>query len=189
MTPSRSPSSAAPACTSWPRSRTSKRTSRKRRYGAPSGPGARRHARRPARRLPRAPWRRPLAAAAPDQLPRQPAPRCRRSARTRVLALNTVGGITERFGPRVLGCPDQLIDYTWGRISTLCEEPGTRGAARRLRRSLHAARCAQAVARCGATCAASRWSTAAATAPPRARAWKPGPRSRACAATAATWSA
>ena len=43
----------------------------------------------------------------------------------RVLALNTVGGITEHFGPRVLGCPDQLIDYTWGRISTLCEEPGT----------------------------------------------------------------
>ncbi|HEY1141256.1 MAG TPA: S-methyl-5'-thioinosine phosphorylase [Lysobacter sp.] len=43
----------------------------------------------------------------------------------RVLALNTVGGITERFGPRVLGCPDQLVDYTWGRISTICEEPGT----------------------------------------------------------------
>jgi len=43
----------------------------------------------------------------------------------RVLALNTVGGITGRFGPRVLGCPDQLIDYTWGRISTVCEEPGT----------------------------------------------------------------
>ncbi len=43
----------------------------------------------------------------------------------RVLALNTVGGITQRFGPRVLGCPDQLIDYTWGRISTLCEEAGT----------------------------------------------------------------
>lgn len=43
----------------------------------------------------------------------------------RVLALNTVGGITERFGPRVLGCPDQLIDYTWGRIPTICEEPGT----------------------------------------------------------------
>lgn len=43
----------------------------------------------------------------------------------RVLALNTVGGITERFGPRVLACPDQLVDYTWGRISTLCEEPGT----------------------------------------------------------------
>ncbi|WP_196297174.1 S-methyl-5'-thioinosine phosphorylase [Xanthomonas albilineans] len=44
---------------------------------------------------------------------------------TRVLALNTVGGITPRFGPRVLACPDQLIDYTWGRISTLCEEPGS----------------------------------------------------------------
>ncbi len=39
----------------------------------------------------------------------------------RVLALNTVGGITECFGPRVLGCPDQLIDYTWGRVSTIFE--------------------------------------------------------------------
>ena len=37
---------------------------------------------------------------------------------SRVLALNTVGGITERCGPRVLACPDQLIDYTWGREST-----------------------------------------------------------------------
>ena len=44
---------------------------------------------------------------------------------TRVLALNTVGGITAAFGPRVLACPDQLIDYTWGRVSTICEEPGT----------------------------------------------------------------
>lgn len=43
----------------------------------------------------------------------------------RVLALNTVGGITDAFGPRVLACPDQLIDYTWGRISTICEEPGS----------------------------------------------------------------
>lgn len=43
----------------------------------------------------------------------------------RVLALNTVGGITDACGPRVLACPDQLIDYTWGRISTICEEPGT----------------------------------------------------------------
>ena len=42
-----------------------------------------------------------------------------------VLALNTVGGITERCGPRALVMPDQLIDYTWGRISTICEEPGT----------------------------------------------------------------
>ncbi|MFT3762217.1 MAG: S-methyl-5'-thioinosine phosphorylase [Pseudoxanthomonas sp.] len=44
---------------------------------------------------------------------------------TRVLALNTVGGITERFGPRVLACPDQIIDYTWGRVSTICEEEGS----------------------------------------------------------------
>ncbi|HEY5851268.1 MAG TPA: S-methyl-5'-thioinosine phosphorylase [Lysobacter sp.] len=43
----------------------------------------------------------------------------------RVLALNTVGGIGERFGPRVLACPDQLIDYTWGRVSTICEDEGT----------------------------------------------------------------
>ena len=43
----------------------------------------------------------------------------------RVLALNTVGGIGDDFGPRVLACPDQLIDYTWGRVSTICEEPGS----------------------------------------------------------------
>jgi 5'-methylthioinosine phosphorylase len=43
----------------------------------------------------------------------------------RVLAMNTVGGITDRFGPRTLAVPDQLIDYTWGRIATICEEPGT----------------------------------------------------------------
>lgn len=44
---------------------------------------------------------------------------------SRVLALNTVGGIGDDFGPRVLACPDQLIDYTWGRISTLSEEEGS----------------------------------------------------------------
>ncbi|MCD9031097.1 S-methyl-5'-thioinosine phosphorylase [Luteimonas sp. Y-2-2-4F] len=43
----------------------------------------------------------------------------------RVVALNTVGGITGRFGPRVLACPDQLIDYTWGRVATFCEEAGS----------------------------------------------------------------
>ena len=43
----------------------------------------------------------------------------------RVLAINAVGGITEAYGPRVVACPDQIIDYTWGRISTICEEPGT----------------------------------------------------------------
>jgi 5'-methylthioinosine phosphorylase len=47
------------------------------------------------------------------------------SGATRVLAQNTVGGISDHSGPRVLGCPDQLIDYTWGRVSTLCEEADT----------------------------------------------------------------
>jgi 5'-methylthioinosine phosphorylase len=42
-----------------------------------------------------------------------------------VLAINTVGGITSEYGPKVLAVPDQIIDYTWGRISTLSEEPGT----------------------------------------------------------------
>jgi 5'-methylthioinosine phosphorylase len=44
---------------------------------------------------------------------------------TRVLALNTVGGITAAWGPGVLGCPDQLVDYTWGRTSSICDEPGS----------------------------------------------------------------
>jgi 5'-methylthioinosine phosphorylase len=43
----------------------------------------------------------------------------------RVLAVNAVGGITERYGPRAVGVPDQIIDYTWGRISTFCEEQGS----------------------------------------------------------------
>lgn len=43
---------------------------------------------------------------------------------TRVLALNTVGGITENYGPRVLACPDQLIDYTWGRESSFWDGEG-----------------------------------------------------------------
>lgn len=43
----------------------------------------------------------------------------------RVLAINAVGGITDACGPRVIACPDQIIDYTWGRISTICEEPGS----------------------------------------------------------------
>ena len=43
----------------------------------------------------------------------------------RVLAINTVGGIGPDYGPMVLAVPDQIIDYTWGRISTLCEEPGS----------------------------------------------------------------
>jgi 5'-methylthioinosine phosphorylase len=44
---------------------------------------------------------------------------------TRVLAVNAVGGISERYAPRAIGVPDQIIDYTWGRVSTFCEEQGT----------------------------------------------------------------
>jgi 5'-methylthioinosine phosphorylase len=43
---------------------------------------------------------------------------------TRVLAINTVGGITERFGPQVLALPDQLIDYTWGRAASFWDGEG-----------------------------------------------------------------
>ena len=42
----------------------------------------------------------------------------------RILALNTVGGISDGYGPRVLACPDQLIDYTWGRQSTFWDGEG-----------------------------------------------------------------
>ena len=48
----------------------------------------------------------------------------RQAGARRVLALNTVGGITDAFGPRVLACPDQLIDYTWGRESTFWDGEG-----------------------------------------------------------------
>ncbi|MBS0456168.1 MAG: S-methyl-5'-thioinosine phosphorylase [Proteobacteria bacterium] len=43
---------------------------------------------------------------------------------TRVLAVNAVGGISERYAPRAIGVPNQIIDYTWGRVSTFCEEGG-----------------------------------------------------------------
>nr|WP_188661666.1 S-methyl-5'-thioinosine phosphorylase [Arenimonas soli] len=42
----------------------------------------------------------------------------------RVLAVNTVGGITDAWGPQVLGLPDQLIDYTWGRTSSFWDGEG-----------------------------------------------------------------
>lgn len=40
---------------------------------------------------------------------------------TAVLAINAVGGISERMAPRVLALADQLIDYTWGRSHTYFE--------------------------------------------------------------------
>ncbi len=42
----------------------------------------------------------------------------------RVLAINTVGGITDAYCPRVLALPDQLIDYTWGRTSSFWDGEG-----------------------------------------------------------------
>lgn len=42
-----------------------------------------------------------------------------------VLAINAVGGISATYAPAALGVPDQLIDYTWGRVGTFCEEAGT----------------------------------------------------------------
>lgn len=43
----------------------------------------------------------------------------------RILAVSAVGGIGADCGPRALVLPDQLIDYTWGRIGTYCEEAGS----------------------------------------------------------------
>jgi 5'-methylthioadenosine phosphorylase len=42
---------------------------------------------------------------------------------TEVVAVATVGGIRESFGPGVLVVPDQLVDYTHGRKSTFFEGP------------------------------------------------------------------
>ena len=44
----------------------------------------------------------------------------------RVLAVNAVGGITERMAPRVLALPDQLIDYSHGRLSSFCDVEGAK---------------------------------------------------------------
>ena len=44
----------------------------------------------------------------------------------RVLAVNAVGGITPRMGPKVLALPDQLIDYTHGRDGSYCDVPGAK---------------------------------------------------------------
>ena len=40
---------------------------------------------------------------------------------TRVLAVNSVGGIATTMGPGVIGVPDQVIDYTHGRKHTFFE--------------------------------------------------------------------
>ena len=48
----------------------------------------------------------------------------------RVIGINAVGGIREDMGPRVLVIPDQIIDYTHGRITSYGE--GTGGPVRHI---------------------------------------------------------
>jgi len=42
----------------------------------------------------------------------------------KVIALNAVGGIAPWLGPGRLALPDQLIDYTWGRVQSFWDAPG-----------------------------------------------------------------
>lgn len=43
---------------------------------------------------------------------------------TRVVGVNAVGGIRDDMGPRVLVVPNQLIDYTTGRVTSFCDADG-----------------------------------------------------------------
>jgi 5'-methylthioadenosine phosphorylase len=45
---------------------------------------------------------------------------------TQIASVATVGGIRREFGPGVLVVPHQIIDYTWGRVSTFFEGPGAK---------------------------------------------------------------
>jgi len=40
----------------------------------------------------------------------------------KIIAINAVGGITEKMLPKAIVLPDQIIDYTWSRINTFFEE-------------------------------------------------------------------
>lgn len=42
----------------------------------------------------------------------------------RVIGINAVGGIRNDMGPRVLAVPDQIIDYTHGRLTSYCDMAG-----------------------------------------------------------------
>ena len=42
----------------------------------------------------------------------------------RVIGINAVGGIRQDMGPRVLAVPDQIIDYTHGRLTSFCDVAG-----------------------------------------------------------------
>ena len=41
---------------------------------------------------------------------------------SKVVAVAAVGGITEAMSPNALVIPDQIIDYTWSRVTTYFEE-------------------------------------------------------------------
>ena len=43
----------------------------------------------------------------------------------RIVGINAVGGIRDDMGPRVIVVPDQLIDYSHGRLSSYCDVEGT----------------------------------------------------------------
>lgn len=42
----------------------------------------------------------------------------------RVIGVNAVGGIRSDMGPRVLVVPDQIVDYTSGRLTSFCDVAG-----------------------------------------------------------------
>lgn len=44
---------------------------------------------------------------------------------TQVIAINTVGVIRKQVKPGQLAVPDQLIDYTWGRLHSIYDKPST----------------------------------------------------------------
>jgi 5'-methylthioinosine phosphorylase len=48
----------------------------------------------------------------------------RESGVTRIIAVNAVGGIGDAFAPGTLAVPDQIIDYSWGRVHSFYDEPG-----------------------------------------------------------------
>jgi 5'-methylthioinosine phosphorylase len=39
----------------------------------------------------------------------------------RIVGINAVGGIRDDMGPRVIAVPDQIIDYTSGRLTSYCD--------------------------------------------------------------------
>lgn len=42
----------------------------------------------------------------------------------RLVGVNAVGGISARMGPRVVAVPNQIIDYTHGRLASFCDVEG-----------------------------------------------------------------